>query len=252
MTFSDFVTASANFLRLAKLRLKKRKRPVLNLPNHNPILYLITNRLAFHNRQEIDSRTSIQIQINLARAAAEAGCQLIQIREKDLSPKALARFTSQIIAAVRPLGTKVLVNDRLDVALATGADGVHLRASSIAAREVREALERKALKNFLVGVSTHSLAEAEAAENSGADLIVCGPVYDTPSKREFGAPLGLERFTEICKAVEIPVLALGGINLGNFGEAIDSGAAGIAGIGLFTDLARLPQTISTILDYEKS
>lgn len=122
----------------------------------------------------------------------------------------------------------MLVNDRLDVALATGADGVHLRTTSLPVSEVR-----RTFANFLIGVSTHSLAEARAAEEGGADFIVCGPVYETPSKREFGPPLCLEKLAEVCRAVTIPVLALGGIKGSNFRRALDAGAAGIAGIGLF-------------------
>lgn len=203
---------------------------------------MITNRQAFLRKAETDHAAS-QLQIEAIRQAAAAGCQLIQIREKDLSARDLIRFTRQAIAAARPHGAKVLVNDRLDVAIAAKADGVHLRTSSLSAAEVRRVVEEKGLKNFLIGVSTHSLAEAETAQSGGADFIVSGPVYDTPSKREFGEPLGLERFAEICQAVEIPVLALGGINLANFRQPIESGAAGIAAISLFNDTENLSQTI---------
>jgi thiamine-phosphate pyrophosphorylase len=109
---------------------------------------------------------------------------------------------------------------------------------------------KKGLLDFLIGVSTHSIAEARLAEEGGANFIVCGPVYDTPSKRAFGPPLGLELFAEISGAVNIPVLALGGINLLNFQEPLRRGAAGIAAIGLFTDLERLEQTVQTILSAE--
>ena len=99
------------------------------------------------------------------------------------------------------------------------------------------------MQDFLIGVSTHSLAEARAAKNSGADFIVCGPIFDTPSKREYGAPLGLEKFAEVCREVQLPVLALGGITLTNFQEPLKRGAAGIAAIGLFTDASRFGQLI---------
>ncbi len=170
---------------------------------------------------------------------------MIQIREKDLSARALTCFTRQAIAAARPHGAKVLVNDRLDVALAAKADGVHLRVNSLAAADVRDLVRRKGLTDFLIGVSTHSLAEARAAEAGSADFIVCGPVYDTPSKREFGAPLGLEKFAEICLAVTLPVLALGGITLANLQEPLQRGAAGIAAIGLFVRAENLRQ-LSTV------
>ena len=147
----------------------------------------------------------------------------------------------QAIAVARPHGAKVLVNDRLDVALAAKADGVHLRVNSPAASDVRDIVRCKGLTDFLIGVSTHSLAEAQAAEAGGADFIVCGPVYDTPSKREFGAPLGLEKFAEICRAVTLPVLALGGITFANLLEPLQRGAAGIAAISLFAQAENLQQ-----------
>lgn len=145
----------------------------------------------------------------------------------------------------------MLVNDRLDVAIAAEADGVHLRVSSIPVAEARRSVQEKGLKDFLIGVSTHSLEQANAAEIGGADLIVCGPVFDTPSKREFGEPLGLERFAEICRAVKLPVLALGGITLSNFRQSLEAGAAGIAAISLFTDLETLPATIAELLRHDK-
>jgi thiamine-phosphate pyrophosphorylase len=130
--------------------------------------------------------------------------------------------------------------------MAAGADGVHLRASSIPAREIRAVAAKKGLDDFLIGVSTHSVAEAKSAEDGGADFIVCGPVYDTPSKRAFGPPLGLEVFAEILDAVETPVLAVGGINLSNYREPLRRGAAGVAAIGLFADVENLEQTVRSI------
>jgi thiamine-phosphate pyrophosphorylase len=133
------------------------------------------------------------------------------------------------------------------VALATGADGVHLRVTSLPVAVVRQAVRR----DFLLGVSTHSLDQAQTAEAGGADFIVCGPVYDTPSKRAYGAPLGIEQFAEICRAVKLPVFALGGIELDNFSEPLQRGAAGIAAIRLFTDLNTLPPSIKTILAHRR-
>jgi thiamine-phosphate pyrophosphorylase len=165
-----------------------------------------------------------------------------------MSAKALGAFTRAAIERARPHGARVLVNDRLDVAMAAGADGVHLRASSIPAREVRAVAAKKGLDDFLIGVSTHSIAEARLAEEGGADFIVCGPVYDTPSKRAFGPPLGLDVFAEIRGAVNIPALAIGGINLSNYHELLLRGAAGVAAIGLFADVGNLEQIVRSILN----
>jgi len=213
------------------------------------LLYLITDRLAFLRSHEITHDDLLRLQLLAIDKAARAGCQLVQIREKDMGAKALASFTRAAVERARPHGARVLVNDRLDIAMAAGADGVHLRASSIPAREARAAAGKKGLDDFLIGVSTHSVAEAESAEEGGADFIVCGPVYDTPSKRAFGPPLGIEGFAEIRNAMEIPVLAVGGINLSNYREPLLRGAAGVAAIGLFTDLENLEQTVRSITAY---
>jgi thiamine-phosphate pyrophosphorylase len=211
------------------------------------LLYLITDRRAFLHSAEITHDSLPLLQLEAIAIAARAGCQLIQIREKDMSAKSLEAFTRAAVERARPHGARVLINDRLDIAMAAGADGVHLRASSIPARAVRAAAAQRGLPDFLIGVSTHSIAEARLAEEGGADFIVCGPVYDTPSKRAYGAPIGLDVFAEISGAAQIPVLALGGINLSNYREPLRRGAAGIAAISLFTDVENLERTIRTIL-----
>lgn len=209
-----------------------------NLPAP-PLLYLITDRHHFSPQPQI----AWQAQLDAIALAAQGGCQLIQIREKDLSARELSEFVRAAQSAVRPRDTKILVNDRLDVALATGADGVHLRVNSLPVAEVR----RVAPANFLIGVSTHSLAEAEAAEAGGADFIVCGPVYPTPSKAIYGAPLGLTRLAEICQRAKLPVLALGGITIDNFSACLAQQATGIAAISLFNYLDTLGTNIKMVL-----
>jgi thiamine-phosphate pyrophosphorylase len=209
-----------------------------------PSIYLITDRQAFRPKSKpIAERELWQAQLAALQLAAQAGCQFIQIREKDLATRELSEFTRTALALVKPYGTKVLVNDRLDVALATGADGVHLRVNSLPVAEVR----RCVATDFLVAASTHSLAEAQRAADAGADFLVCGPVYDTPTKRAYGQPLGVTTFAEICRAINIPVFALGGIKLGNFHTALANGATGIAAIGLFTNPDTITATIHTLL-----
>jgi thiamine-phosphate pyrophosphorylase len=128
---------------------------------------------------------------------------------------------------------RVYVNDRLDVALATGAAGVHLGEKSLPLGAVIEWRRSTGRSDFQVGVSCHSLESARAAEQGGADYIFFGPVYATPSKAAYGAPQGIERLREVCRSVEIPVLAIGGINLENAGACLEAGAAGIAAIRMF-------------------
>ena len=164
----------------------------------------------------------------------------MQIREKDLSAKKLCALTVDACSAARNSGTRVIVNDRLDVALAGEAGGVHLGRESLPVREVvawraAQIAVRPALKDFLIGASCHSGDEARAAASDGADYIIFGPVFATPSKARFGVPLGIERLREVCSTLQIPVLAIGGINVSNAAECFQAGAAGIAAIRMFQD-----------------
>jgi thiamine-phosphate pyrophosphorylase len=159
----------------------------------------------------------------------------IQIREKDLSAAALYALVREAVDRV-PRTCRILVNDRLDVAMAADAGGVHLGEQSMPLEEARRfLLEKKGRADFLVGVSTHSLESARSAEKAGADYALFGPVFETPSKSGFGAPQGIERLARVCRAVGIPVVAIGGITERNAGACMAAGAAGIAAIRLFQD-----------------
>jgi thiamine-phosphate diphosphorylase len=167
--------------------------------------------------------------------AGRAGVDWIQIREKDLSARALYRLVREAVDRV-PHTCRILVNDRLDVAIAADAGGVHLGEQSMPLEEARRfLLERKARGDFLVGVSTHSLESTRSAEKAGADYALFGPVFETPSKLAFGAPQGIARLAEVCRAVGMPVIAIGGITERNAGACMDAGAAGIAAIRLFQE-----------------
>ena len=163
--------------------------------------------------------------------AARTGVDLIQIREKDLATRELIELTRQAMESARGTAARIVVNDRLDIALATGAAGVHLGRESLPASEVR----RLAPAKFLVGVSCHSLEEVREAESAGADYVLLGPIFATPSKLRYGPPLGVEKLREAARQVRIPILALGGITVESARDCRAAGAAGIAAIRLFQE-----------------
>ncbi len=188
----------------------------------------------------IESHTLL---LQKVKAVAAAGVDWIQIREKRLSGRELADLVQQALQ-VAPAPCRVVVNDRLDVACAVHAAGVHLTEQSISVADARKFVRERGLpSSFLVGASTHSLDSAQAAADSGADYIIFGPVFATPSKAGYGAPQGIERLAAVCRNVSIPVLAIGGITPDKASECRAAGAAGIAAIRLFQDPADLPAIV---------
>ncbi|MBI2468392.1 MAG: thiamine phosphate synthase [Candidatus Rokubacteria bacterium] len=177
-------------------------------------LCLVTDRRATGGRPLPD----------VVEACLGAGLPAVQLREKDLGARELLALARELRARTARHDARLLVNDRADVAVAAAADGVHLPAAGLPPDVAR----RLVGPDRLVGVSTHSPVEAAAAERDGADFVLFGPVYDTPSKRPYGAPQGLAALGEVCRRLTIPVFAVGGVTAARVGEVRAAGAAGVA------------------------
>lgn len=176
-------------------------------------LYLITNR----HLTRIPLPEAIQ-------QALLGGVRAVQVREKDLPVRELLSLAQELRRITREFNARLFINDRVDVAVAVGADGVHLGHQSMPAEAVRKIVSGK----MLIGMSTHSLAEAVKAEKAGVDFITFGPIFMTPSKMQYGAPTGVEALGTIKEHIRIPVLGLGGIRLDNILHVLRAGADGIA------------------------
>ena len=203
-----------------------------------PLLYLITDRRVLPSPNDEPHVRPVE---NLIARALGAGVDMVQLRETDLSAREQLTLAQAATTLARECGSKVLVNDRVDVAAAVGA-GVHLTTRSMKPEVIRRSFGT----TMLIGVSTHSMEEAAAAEQGLADFIVFGPVFETRSKAGYGPPVGLDALQAVAARVRIPVLALGGISLTNFRAALDAGAAGVAGISLFAHKQDLHALVRTI------
>jgi thiamine-phosphate pyrophosphorylase len=180
----------------------------------------------------ITDRRSLPLDVELLEVIAHnlaAGIEWIQIREKDLCARELLVLVERALALPNPKGSKILVNTRVDVALAAGAAGAHLPSGSPAAKLWRAI----APPGFLIGVSCHSVNEVRAARDEGADYVVFGPIFAPRSKTSEFPPRGLAGLAEAAAAVRIPVLALGGITAANTQDCVNAGAAGIAAISQY-------------------
>lgn len=171
----------------------------------------------------------------LIRKAIDLGISMVQLREKRLSARQLFELAHQAAMLTRGKDTKLLINDRADVAAAAGADGVHLTSTSLPASAIRGNFPTR----FIIGVSTHSLEKAQTAKDEGANFVTFSQIFPTGSKINYGEPQGVEKLGEVIKALDgFPVFALGGINKTNYEEILSTGAAGIAGISWFYEMLR--------------
>ncbi|HXE98049.1 MAG TPA: thiamine phosphate synthase [Dongiaceae bacterium] len=177
-------------------------------------LYLITDRHQTGGRPLVD----------VVRQALDGGVRAVQLREKDLAGGELYRLAVELRRLTSGYAARLIINDRPDIALATEADGVHIGVNSLPVATVRRLLGR----NKIIGYSAHALDEAQRAQADGADFVTFGPVYSTPSKAAYGDPCGVNKLADAAAALEIPVIALGGISSANIAETLSANIRGIA------------------------
>jgi thiamine-phosphate pyrophosphorylase len=177
-------------------------------------LYLVTDRGLSRGRSNVE----------IVREAVAGGVTCVQLREKTCGTREFIEEARALLALLRPLGVPLIINDRVDVALAVGADGVHLGQQDMPIAEAR----RLGPPAWIIGVSAESLDDAIRAEREGADVIGVSPVFATPTKTDTAPPLGLEGLRAIRAAVKVPLVGIGGIQLGNVRDVIRAGADGVA------------------------
>lgn len=177
-------------------------------------LYLITDR----------HQTGGRPLAEVVRRALEGGVRAVQLREKDLSGAELYRLACELRRLTTDFDARLIINDRPDIAMASGADGVHIGVNSLPVAAVRRLLG----EGKTIGYSAHGIDEALSAQAEGADFVTFGPLYHTPSKASYGEPCGVRKLADAASALHIPVIALGGISLVTVAEALSAGVRGIA------------------------
>ena len=197
-------------------------------------LYLVTDRSALPT-------TSLQ---DVVESCLAAGLKAVQLREKDMAVRDLLALAHALRDSTRRHGARLLINDRADVALAVGADGVQRAGTSLPV----SALRAISPSGFLIGASVHDIDEARAAEADGAAFLLFGPVYDTPSKRQYGPPQGLAALERVSAAVSTPVFGVGGVTPDRAGEVMRAGAVGVAVIGAILGSERPADAVKAFLD----
>ncbi len=194
---------------------EKIRNPKSEIPNPKEWgLYLVTDH----------HQTAGRDLLEVVNAALRAGVRAVQLREKDLTTRDVFHLGEKMLAMTRAAGSALLINDRVDVAMALQADGVHLTRRSLPPREARDLLG----PGSLIGVSCHSLAEVQEAVGGGADFVVCGPIFETPSKAAFGPPVTTALLSQARSATSLPILAIGGIHRARIPDVMRAGADGVA------------------------
>lgn len=195
-------------------------------------LYLVTDRDLSRGRSTLDIVTE----------AVAGGVTCIQLREKTCSTKEFIREAREVKSALEKLGIPLIINDRIDVALAVGADGVHLGQNDMSLEDARSIVG----DTMAIGISAESVEQAVSAERGGADYIGISPVFSTPTKNDTAPPLGLEGVHAIRHRVKIPLVGIGGINADNAADIVEAGADGVAVVSAIV-AATCPKTAAAEL-----
>jgi thiamine-phosphate pyrophosphorylase len=204
------------------------------MPQLESRLFLVTDR------HQTNGRPLVPLLQRVLTVAAPA----IQLRERDLSAKELVMLAREVQALTASRRSQLLINDRIDVALALEGVGVHLRSNSLPVPVARRLLG----VGRLLGVSVHAVEEAVQAESQGADYIIFGPIYETPSKQMFGSPLGIRTLEKACRTVRIPVVGIGGVTASRAHELRQAGAFGAAVITAILGAADVESATHKLLD----
>jgi thiamine-phosphate pyrophosphorylase len=184
-----------------------------------------TNKLGFNLYLITDMKQIGSLSLtDVLEEALKGGVKGIQLREKELTSRELYELAYELRKLTLRYDARLIINDRIDIAMAVDADGVHLGLNSLPIHRVR----RLVGNDKLIGISCHNQVNAIMAQEKGADFITFGPVYYTPSKAQYGKPVGVDKLEIVCHLLEIPVFALGGIKKGNIHEVVAAGASGIA------------------------
>ncbi len=213
----------------------------MRLKTEEKLIYLITSGHT-HPQTTPASKEFLDI-LRLIEVAVTTGVNLIQIREKQLTARTLFDLSASAARIINGSRTQLLVNDRADIAVGAGADGVHLAANSMAPDVIRATFGN----DLLIGASTHSLEQVSTAESKSADFVVLGPILETTSKVEYGAPLGMDTLRKAAETLpSFPILAIGGITIARAAECLVAGAHGIAAISMLNDPHQLPGVVTEL------
>lgn len=204
------------------------------MPRLESRLLLVSDRHQTHGRSLV----------SILQGVLTVGTPAIQLRERDLSAKDLLALARNVQTFTTERGSQLVVNDRIDVALSLDGVGVHLRSNSLPVAVARRLLGPRRL----LGVSAHSMDEAVQAEANGADYVVFGPLYETPSKQAFGPPLGLSKLEAVCRVVHVPIIGIGGVTVDRARDVRRAGAFGVAVITAILGAEDIKAATRALLD----